>query len=226
MTTPANETQPPMNEPAASGEEQFSANDLPPRDQPDQPDHLQDDPPTSPTSSGGDSHALPRTPETKSLHAELVSDARRYRKRAQAAEKTVEQLTSELASRDSVIAGQNETISALKRRQAIEEQLRTAGAHDVDAARLLAEEALAAEGSLSIEDAVERVKAAKPWLFQSARVRSSGLAGAMSPSAMDRNSVAGSRSQRLNDAAEEAHASGSRRDVLRYLRLRRRRTAQ
>jgi len=144
-----------------------------------------------------------------------IAEARRYRKRAQAAEKAAADLRFELQQKADQLAERERTIAALERRQRIDELLLDARAIDLDSARLLTETAMADAAEPDPEAAVAELRRRKPFLFRAGRSAS----GALSPhTALDGQQSAAVSAER---AAVEAHATGHRRDLLRYLRLRR-----
>ena len=105
------------------------------------------------------------------------------------------------------------TIASLERRERLARLLRESDAIDVDAATLLTELAVAQMAEPDLEAAVAELKSARPFLFKSSRQRGSGV---MSPRESDPP-----RGATIDRAAEHAAESGSRRDLLRYLRLKR-----
>lgn len=142
----------------------------------------------------------------------------RWRDRAKLAEREIRELKQELESVGADLREARESLEASERRQRIERELAREEALDVEALTLLTQAALASgDGSDDdIKSAVSELKRKKPHLFG---VRDPGLgafrAGAMSP-ADDRglNTV-------LETARREASGTGDRRDLLRYLRLKR-----
>lgn len=108
------------------------------------------------------------------------------------------------------VAERDATITQLERRMRIDELLREADAIDLESARLLTEAAVQAMDEPDVETAVNELRARKPMLFAAKQPR----AFAQSANEIDTDDAA-------NQAAAEAHASGNRRDLLRYLRLRR-----
>jgi len=149
----------------------------------------------------------------------VIAEARRYRKRAQAAEKAVEELKSDLAERQKKLSEHEQTIAALRSRQKIDELLLSAGAIDLEAARVLAQAELAKDGQPSdsdIEQAVGELRRRKPFLFRT-RATHAGGGGALSPKGQEISP----QQNALTQAATEAGSTGKRGDVLRYLRLRR-----
>jgi hypothetical protein len=149
-----------------------------------------------------------------SAAAPLIEEARKYRKRAQAAEKTVEQLTAQLAEREASIVQREQAIAALERRQAIDEQLRQADAIDFESARLLTEVAVSEMDEADVSAAVEELRRTKPALFRTVQKRAS-------VSAPRNGHEQSARDSAMEQAAIEATTSGKRSDLLRYLRLRR-----
>lgn len=155
---------------------------------------------------------------SSSAPSTVVAEARRYRKRAQAAEKAVEDLKTDLAGRQKKLEEHEQTIATLQKRQKIDDLLLNAGVIDLEAARLLAQSSLA-QGQHSsesdIEQAIGELRRRKPFLFRT-RAAHAG-AGAMSPKGQEQSS----QQQAVTQAASEAGATGKRGDLLRYLRLRR-----
>ncbi|MCI0631518.1 MAG: hypothetical protein L0Y44_12780 [Phycisphaerales bacterium] len=145
-----------------------------------------------------------------------VGEARRYRKRAQAAEKAVEELKNDLAERQRTIAQHEKTIGELERRQLIDDALLAADAIDLEAARILAQSQLAQMDEPDIEKAVGELRRRKPYLFRNKPVRRSG--GTLSPKSTGEDSP---RASAVEHAADQAITTGKRGDLLRYLRLRR-----
>jgi hypothetical protein len=145
-----------------------------------------------------------------------VSEARRYRKRAQAAESILADLRSELDTKDTTLEQQRQTIADLERSRTIDELLVEAGAIDMESTRLLTELALDEMDEPSIEQAVEDLRRRKPFLFRR-RGRALDPSGAMSPRAAEDASMSAS----VHEAAAEASVTGRRQDLMRYLRLRR-----
>jgi hypothetical protein len=151
----------------------------------------------------------------RSNSAAAIEEARKYRKRAQAAEKSLEELKAQLAERDNLIAEHQQTIASLERRQAIDEQLRLADVIDFESARLLTELAVNAMNDADVSAAVEDLRRTNPALFRTRQRRASVSA--------PKNGHEGSaRIDALEHAALEASTTGKRSDLLRYLRLRRR----
>ena len=142
-----------------------------------------------------------------------VDEARRYRKRAQAAERALAEVQRDLHDANQQLQEREKTITQIERRQQIDEVLRESDAIDLEATRLLTELTVAQMDEPDVEAAVAELKQRKPLLFRPA----ARTAGAMSPRVPEHT-----ESHALQSAAQEASATGARRDLLRYLRLRRR----
>lgn len=150
----------------------------------------------------------------RSPQSEFLSDAKRYRKRAQAAEKVVEELKSDLTERETMIAEHEQTIAEMQRLQAMDDALLDADVIDLEAARLLAELSLAEMDKPDIEQAISELRRRRPYLFKNRPAKRGS--GTQSPKGSDSPQAAA-----IDHAASEAIASGKRGDLLRYLRLRR-----
>ncbi len=155
------------------------------------------------TTPGGDKGHVP------------VSEVKRYRKRAQAAETILADLKGELQDKDAALSEQQDLISNLQRQRGIDELLTEAGAIDLETTRLLTELSISEVTEPDIVQAVEELRRSKPFLFR----RTDRGTGAMSP----RAAGVSREEDNLQTAAVDACVSGNRRDLLHYLRLRRRR---
>ena len=145
-----------------------------------------------------------------------VSEAKRYRKRAQAAEATLEEVKAQLAQNEEQIRRSEALIESLERRVAIDEALVESDAVDLEATRLLVEQSLADGEAEDVESAIAELQRRKPVLFRSRPRNGEAIAQA----ARDANGQSLHRHQ-LVRAASDASVTGHRHDVLRYLRLRR-----
>jgi len=127
---------------------------------------------------------------------------------------SIEVLQQQIASLTQELTGARETIDSLERRQKIDALLAEQEAVDIEAARLLTEVAVAEMPEADLQQAVNDLKRHRPYLF---RGRASAIsAGVMAPR-IDPDTPG------PVEAAEQAARSGDRRDLLRYLRLRRQR---
>jgi hypothetical protein len=142
-----------------------------------------------------------------------VAEAIRYRKRAQSAEQQLEGLQAQLEQAQQRFEQAEQAIDSLERKQRIDALLAEADAIDIDAARLLTEAAVQSMDEPDVAEAVDDLRRHKPFLFHPAASGAEGLA--LTPQIEGHDDP-------LAQAAEQAQHSGDRRDLLRYLRLRRR----
>ncbi len=140
-----------------------------------------------------------------------VTEAIRYRRRAQAAEQSLQEMRSTLDKMKSDLDAANQTIDRLDRRGKIDALLREADTIDLEAGRLLTEIAIDSMAQPDVRAAVDELRRAKPYLFHR---RASNASGALAPAAEESFSP-------THAAAQDALHTGDRRDLLRYLRLRR-----
>ncbi|MEX1017518.1 MAG: hypothetical protein WDZ31_12315 [Phycisphaeraceae bacterium] len=141
-----------------------------------------------------------------------VSEAIRYRKRAQAAEQQLGDVQSQMQGLQAQLDEAQQTVRHLERRQSIDSLLAESEAIDLDAARLLTERAVLEMDEPDVKAAVADLRRHKPYLF---RRRTSEGHGAMAPRVGEDDVPV------AEDLAQRAAVSGDRRDLLRYLRLRR-----
>jgi hypothetical protein len=144
--------------------------------------------------------------------APLVAESRKYRRRAQAAEKTAGDLQRELDRHKALLAERDGVIADLERRARIDALLLESDAVDLESARLLTELAVQSMSDPDVDEAVRELRRTKPFLFRH-RPAGTSAQGARGEHAPHREA---------DDAAAEAVASGRRADLLRYLRLKRR----
>jgi hypothetical protein len=143
-----------------------------------------------------------------------VTAARKYRKRAQAAEKRLEEVHVELAEKETLLSMHARDMADLNRSREIDERLLEAETVDLEAARLLTVQALEAMDEPDVEKTISELRRRKPYLFQR-RVRSTGT---QSPHRLNGEAH---HDTALGQAAHEAGTTGRRANLLRYLRLRR-----
>lgn len=158
--------------------------------------------------------APPETADAASAGDKLVpvSEAIRYRKRAQTAEQQIDQLNERLREVGARLDEAHKTIDGLERRAQVDALLLEADAVDLETTRLLTERAVKEMQEPDVKRAVEDLRRHKPYLF---RGRTDHGPSAMSPSVQDHGH------DPAEVAAQDAARSGDRRDLLRYLRLRR-----
>lgn len=125
-----------------------------------------------------------------------------WRRRALAAESRLEQIHEELAETRA-------TLDDAERKRQAERLLAEHGALDLETAMLLTEAAVAQMDEPDVAAAVQELRARKPFLFARAS-HASVMSG-----------HAESEPDPIEDAAADARATGDRRVLLRYLRLKR-----
>ncbi len=144
-----------------------------------------------------------------------VSEAIRYRKRAQKAEQEVEHLNSRLLEVLDLQKEMSAGLDELKRDNSLITALNRAGAADVETALLVAKARVKNGDDFDAEKVVSELRTEKGFLFaddggEKFPSRSSGL--------KERQS---SGRTALTNRAKKAAASGSRNDVQEYMRARR-----
>ncbi|MEM1027537.1 MAG: hypothetical protein AAGJ38_05595 [Planctomycetota bacterium] len=143
-----------------------------------------------------------------------VSEAIRYRKRAQTAEQQLTELREQFEQLQNQLDSSQDTITSLERRQKIDALLTDSDAIDLEAARLLTEISVSQMDEPDVGTAVNDLRRQKPYLFRHRAGRSDS---AMAPRLSQTDALPAAQEA----AAERAAATGDRRDLLDYLRLRR-----
>jgi len=144
-----------------------------------------------------------------------VAESIRYRKRAQSAEKKIEELTEQLAQAKAQTAELSGQLSDIQNEQKLMRQLAAAGAVDLETAVLIARARLQDKDDADVAGVIEQLKKEKQFLF---------TAGSPSPAP---TKTAGARDRVTNSqtllerAAKKAATTGSRTDLHEYLKLRR-----
>jgi len=146
---------------------------------------------------------------------DVSSAIEQWRDRAQRAEGKVGDLTDRLAQTESSLDLARQTIDAVELRRTIEHDLAESDAIDLETATILTEAALESMDEPDVAFAVQELRKRKPFLFRSQSQRPS----AMSAHGAGVGGVAGGGA--LDDIAESARRSGDRRELLRYLRMKR-----
>lgn len=142
-----------------------------------------------------------------------VTEAIRYRKRAQQAEQQLGDMQQQMQTLQGKLDEAEQTIQHLERRQKIDALLAESEPIDTEAVRLLTEQAIQQMEEPDVQAAVAELRQSRPYLFQP----HSGDGGSSAMAARFEQPAARDSEQ----AAEHAAMSGDRRDLLRYLRLRR-----
>jgi hypothetical protein len=144
-----------------------------------------------------------------------VAESIRYRKRAQSAEKKIEELTEQLSQAQQQTEKLSEQLSDIRAEQDLTQKVISAGAVDVESAVLLARARMRDKTDSDPDTVVEQLKKEKQYLFESAE---RSLTATKTAGAKDRD--AGVHTV-LERAAKKAAATGSRTDLHEYLKLRR-----
>lgn len=148
-----------------------------------------------------------------------VTEAKKYRKRAQSAEQSLRDVEEQLNEKDKRVEELEQTITELERKQRIDALLIESEAIDLEAARLLTEVAVRQMDEPDVVSAVAELKRTRPFLFRAVYQSRANGSGAMSArTESNRRAVTDA-----DQAAAEATETGQRNDLLRYLRLRRKR---
>jgi len=144
-----------------------------------------------------------------------VSEAIRYRKRAQGAEQKLTDLTEQVGELEKQNSNMSKQLDEIRGEQKLISVLGAAGAVDLEAAVLLVKAKLAEDENLELDDVIGQLKKQKQYLFSDSAPtvvtkKTSGVRGKVSRS----ETV-------LEQAAKRASTSGARTDLQEYLKLRR-----
>ena len=148
-----------------------------------------------------------------------VTEAIRYRKRAQAAEQQVEQLTTQLETLEKEHRAVEGQVELMQRETELAQQLVQAGVKDLEAVLLLAQRRLQ-DGNgekADLPQVIEQLRTERPYLFDEVENIEVGLT---KPTASVRTQNQ-SGVQTLSRMAERVRTTGSRKDIQEYMRLRR-----
>jgi hypothetical protein len=147
-----------------------------------------------------------------------VAESIRYRKRAQSAEKKVEDLTEQLAQAKSQVTMISEQLSDIQAEYELRSKLAAAGSIDLETAVLLTKARMEGKEQADLDGVIEQLKKEKQYLFgsTSATVTAKKTAGAKE------SAFGGAGNQTvLEKAAKRAATTGNRTDLQEYLKLRR-----
>lgn len=123
-------------------------------------------------------------------------------------------LADQLRARDAELTDMRDRASRLERRGAIERGLARAGAIDTESLALLVESRLEGDDDATPQRVIAQIQRERPALFRA----SSARASAMSPSHPSQGAPGRAVVDRAHD---DARATGDRRALMKYLRLRR-----
>ncbi|MGA2915812.1 MAG: hypothetical protein ABSE89_07275 [Sedimentisphaerales bacterium] len=145
-----------------------------------------------------------------------VSEAIRYRKRAQSAEQKRQETEQELVESKAEVERLNKNLSQMTIERQLIEKLASAGVRDLEAAVIIGRARLEDDKKATAAEVVEQLRKEKSYLFSESAITAS--AGAKTSGVKDKLSGAASVLER---AAKKAANSGSRTDLQEYLRARR-----
>jgi len=145
-----------------------------------------------------------------------VGESIRYRKRAQTAEKKLQELSEQL--NESKVDGEKLKVEleAMRLEKQLSNCLVSAGVNDLETAMLVVRERMDGKSAKDVDSVVEQVRNEKGYLFD---VLEMGAAAERTSGVKDRSSVGKGV---LESVAKRAAVSGSRADVQEYMRVRRR----
>lgn len=123
-------------------------------------------------------------------------------------------LADQLRARDAELTDMRNRASRLERRGAIERGLAQAGAIDTESLALLVESRLEGDDDATPQRVIAQIQRERPALFRASSTRAS----AMSPSHPSQGAPGRAVVDRAHD---DARATGDRRALMKYLRLRR-----
>ncbi|MBN1765253.1 MAG: hypothetical protein JW860_08355 [Sedimentisphaerales bacterium] len=142
-----------------------------------------------------------------------------YRKRAQAAEQKVEELSRRLEESQQEQKNVQARLSEMERENELSQHLQRAGVNDMEVALLLVrEKAQGSEEKADLSKAVSELQNERPWLFDGP---SDASAARLAGLTAGRQKTRDSAKNRLSQLGRQAQQSGSRQDIRQYLRQRR-----
>ena len=147
-----------------------------------------------------------------------VAESIRYRKRAQSAEKKVEDLTEQLAQTKSQATKISERLSDIEAEQKLTCKLAAAGSVDLETAVLLAKARMEGQTNADLDGVIEQLKKEKQYLFGGV----GGVVTVKKTAGAKESAYGGTNNQTiLERAARKAATTGNRTDLQEYLKLRR-----
>jgi hypothetical protein len=144
-----------------------------------------------------------------------VAESIRYRRRAQSAERQVEDLSEQLAQAKSQAEKMSEQVNEIRLEQNLMRKLAAAGAVDLEATVLIAKTRLDGDNNTNTDSVIEQLRKEKQYLFTAGKET---LAAKKTSGVKDR--MQNSQTV-LEKAAKKAATTGSRTDLQQYLKLRR-----
>ena len=147
-----------------------------------------------------------------------VAESIRYRKRAQSAEKKVEDLTEQLAQAKSQVTKMSGRLSDIEAEQKLTCKLAAAGSVDLETALMLAKARMEGQTDADLDGVIEQLKKEKQYLFGGPP----GIVSAKKTAGAKESAYGGTSNQTaLEKAAKRAARTGNRTDLQEYLKLRR-----
>jgi len=144
-----------------------------------------------------------------------VAESKRYRKRAQSAEKKAEVLSEQLAHAKSQVTNLSGQLKDIQTEQKLMNKLSAAGTVDTETAVLIAKARVNGCDDADLDGIVEQLKKEKQYLFAD-----NGSTMKIPKTAGPRQRTSNSQTA-LERAAKKAATTGNRTDLQEYLRLRR-----
>jgi hypothetical protein len=144
-----------------------------------------------------------------------VTESIRYRKRAQSAEKKIEDLTKELAQMKLQTGEMAKELSSVRMEQKLIRKLAAAGAIDVEAAVLIAKSKIGDGTEVDLDGMIQQLKREKQYLFSGSNAVVTVKRTAGAKDRVHNNQTI------LERAAKKAATTGNRTDLHEYLKLRR-----
>lgn len=158
------------------------------------------------------------TGETDNMKLVPVAESIRYRKRAQSAEKKVEDLMEQLSEAKSQATKISERLSDIEIEQKLTSKLAAAGSVDLETAVLLAKARMEGQKDADLDGVIEQLKKEKQYLFGGV----GGTVTAKKTAGAKESTYGGTNNQTaLERAAKKAATTGNRTDLQEYLKLRR-----
>ena len=164
------------------------------------------------------SEDITETGDNDNMKLVPVAESIRYRKRAQSAEKKVEDLTEQLAQAKSQVTKISEQLSDIQAEQKLTCKLAAAGSIDLETAVLLAKARMEGKTQADLDGVIEQLKKEKQYLFGGV----GGTVTAKKTAGAKESTNGGINNQTvLERAAKKAATTGNRTDLQEYLKLRR-----
>ncbi len=158
-------------------------------------------------------------PVVEAVNDVALSEDVIWKSRATAAEEELEAARARITELESELGNANDAVKQVERRSAIDLELTSAKAVDLETARLLTEVAIGQMDAPDVSVAVRDLCDRKPFLFA---CKSHGVhVGGVSMGPGGPGGQGASSGDELESMASKAKVSGDRSELLRYLRVRR-----